>query len=292
MDNASIFEEIASLLTVKTIISPLSPDVQADSTIAEVEDFLDPRTRQDDPYYDPFNNPSRVIEAKGNVVGILWFTNWYSEDAAVTVDEVMDRIEPSEFLSSTTTILDAVEIFSIKNYELFYVIHSNEIIGVLRYRDLFKPTGRLVFLALALEIEDLALRLCESNQFSERCWSAIADNRKQKAIELFKQRYQREPNDKKQIFEASDNIKLLRCTNLVDKANMIWKLKLIPSATRSEILGFFHDLKVIRDKCAHPGDKDVLVPKESLAKFVAAAKAMRRSLHESMNTHGVVQRAD
>lgn len=44
----------------------------------------------------------------------------------------MERIDPHEFLSSATTILDVVELFGAKRNEHFYVIHVNEVIGVLR----------------------------------------------------------------------------------------------------------------------------------------------------------------
>jgi hypothetical protein len=81
---------------------------------------------------------------------------------------------------------------------------------------------------------------------------------------------------------------LIECTNLVDKATMIWKQKLITPATQAEVLGFFNDLKEIRDKCAHPGGEEELVPKERLAHFVDSAKRVRSSLRESMQTHGVV----
>jgi len=63
---------------------------------------------------------------------------------------------------------------------------------------------------------------------------------------------------------------------------MIWKQKLVTPGTQTEILGFFNDLKEIRDQCAHPGGQEKLVPKERLAHFVNAAKRMRGSLIESM----------
>jgi hypothetical protein len=64
------------------------------------------------------------------------------------------------------------------------VIRRNEIVGVLFYKDLFKPLGRLAFLALALEIEDLALRLCQATSVIEDCWQSISENRRRKAAEL------------------------------------------------------------------------------------------------------------
>ena len=110
------------------------------------------------------------------------------------VSDVMKEIQPSEFLSSSTTILDAVQIFSTRDdARYFYVLDVNNIVGVVFYSDLFRPLGRLAFLALALEIEDQALSLCQSASLNEKCWQCISDSRKQKAIELFRYRHKREP---------------------------------------------------------------------------------------------------
>ena len=244
---------------------------------------------------DPFNNPSRVIRSDGSVKGMVWYEDYRQlepDDGPQTVDEVMQPLEPSEILSSSTTVLDAVEIFGSKPNRFFYVIHVNDIIGVVFYRDLFKPLGRLAFLALALEIEDQALALCRSASINERCWQSISDNRKRKAIELFKLRYECEPKLNGGAREKGDVSSLLRlpsdislligCTNLVDKATMIWKQRLLPLAKQADVLGFFNDLKEIRDRCAHPGSEGELLPKERLAHFVNSAKRMSGSLRASL----------
>ncbi|MGE0118972.1 MAG: CBS domain-containing protein [Dongiaceae bacterium] len=279
--DTSLFEQISSSLAVKAICGPLGPDIPAGTHLLSVEGLLDPG---DDPNLDPLNNPSRVIDSNGQMVGILWFENWGLEEEeadpdASIVDDVMERPEP--FLSSDTTIVDAVELFGSTDSEVFYVIHINRVIGVLRYNDLFHPLGRLAFLALALEIEDLALGLCQFAPVREDCWQSISDNRKSKAIDVFKRRYGGEPNPKRDV------ARLIECTNLVDKANMIWKRQLIAPASRADVLGFFHRLKEIRDQCAHPGVYGALLAKEKLAHFVSSANRMRGSLRESMQNKGI-----
>jgi len=62
---------------------------------------------------------------------------------------------------------------------------------------------------------------------------------------------------------------------------MIWKESLIASANRKSVLGFFHELQTIRDRCAHPGGEEELLPKDRLAHFVQSAKQMRNSLREA-----------
>ena len=143
--DTSDFEQIASSLTVKSICSPLGPDVPAGSTIEDVVGLV-----LSHPDSDPNLFQSRVIDSDGNVVGMHWWGNdapTEVEEEAYTppdtvVDEVMERMESNEFLSSATTILDAVELFGTKRNEYFYVIHVNEVVGILKYSDLFKPLGR------------------------------------------------------------------------------------------------------------------------------------------------------
>ena len=133
------------------------------------------------------------------------------------------------------------------------------------------------------------------NFLRESCDRAVSDNRKRKAIDLFKVRYGREPQLNEATAETdviisltrrapSDLSLLIGCTNLVDKATMIWKQRLIPPAKQADVLGFFNDLKEIRDGCAHPGLDAELLPKERLAHFVNSAKRIRGSLLVSLNT--------
>jgi hypothetical protein len=272
----SVFEQILSSLTVKSICNRLGPDVPAGTTIEDVVGIA----LNSVPDVDPNREfQSRVINADGNVVGVLWWQN----DAelftpALVVDEIMKSTKPDEFISSATTILDAVQIFGTKRNEFFYVIHVNEIIGILRYSDLFKPLARLAFFALAIEIEELALELCQTK--SEPCWLSIPDGRRQKAVDQFKFRHKREP----QAFSEFDE--LIQCTNLADKATMMWKQKLITPPIRADILGFFNSLRKIRDQCAHPGGDLYLLSTDSLARFLDAAKCMRSSLHNAIETYG------
>src|ERR1039457_367526 len=147
-----IFEQITSALTVKSICSPFSgPDIPAGSNVEHVGELVLE-------YGDEFQ--SRVVSSDGSVVGLLRVVNEldvneekYSTPDTI-VDELMERVAPNELVTSNTTILDAVEIFGSKSNAYFYVIHINEVVSVLNYSDLFKPLGRLAFLALALAIEN------------------------------------------------------------------------------------------------------------------------------------------
>ncbi len=281
----SIFDQIGSALTVQSICSTLGPDIPAGSTLDELETLP-----TDGDILKFLNYPSRIVEENGDVKGIIWCGNLdFLEQESNLVDDHAEHLEPHELLSSSTTVLDAVELFGTKENRYFYVIQRNEIVGVLFYRDLFKPLGRLAFLSLALEIEDTALKLCQTPENSERCWNSLSDNRKRKALELFNARYKREPFGKENKLQRairfetdkSDVQLLIECTNLIDKATMIWNESLIASANLKSVLGFFHELQTVRDRCAHPGGKEELLPKDRLAHFVQSAKQMRNSLREA-----------
>jgi hypothetical protein len=285
--NPSTFDQVTSVLTVKSLCSRLGPDVPSGSKTDDLEAILKEAEIA-------MNYPSRIVDANGTVKGILWFENWgfieFGDEPSV-VDEVAEQLEPNQFVSSDTNVFDAVQFFAMKENRYFYVLSRNEIVGVLFYQDLFKPLGRLAFIALALEIEDLALRLCRTESVIERCWLSIPNSRRLKAIELFKSRHKRDPQhsdlSKKptlallftQRRNVSDLELLIESTHLVDKATMIWKQRLISEATRAEVLGFFNELKEVRDQCAHPGGDDLeLIPKTRLAHFVSSARRMRDSL--------------
>jgi hypothetical protein len=307
-----IFEQVTSALTVRSICSPMGPDIPAGTTSDELKEMSDEGL-------DPINYPSRVVDSDNDTVGVVWYGDYaFEEDDEgrqwTQIDEVMQHLEPNRLLSSSTTILDAVELFASKDNEYFYVIDINKIIGVLFYTDLFKPIGRLAFLSLALEIEDLAVRLCQSPKLSEKCWLAISDERKRKSIDLFTRRFSRKPclklevrdqiadGDLRDLTEVglekpslmqilrnperqSEMSLLIGCTQLVDKATMLWKQKLITPATRSQVLGVFKELRDVRDSCAHPGNDEELLAKNRLGDFVISAMQMRKNLYEAMQNN-------
>jgi hypothetical protein len=305
------FEQISSLLTVGSICSPMGPDLPAHCT---AEDLFEMTLEEG---LDPLNHPSRVIGLDGRVIGVVWFEDYgtieATENKELTVQDVMTRLEPDQLLSSATTVLEAVELFATKENRYYYVIDRNVISGIISYNDLFSPLGRLAFLALALEIEDSALKLCRGPDVAEKCWLSISDSRKRKAIDLFQVRHRRKPrldervralisdeavremtdlpqalsdqNTSIAIFgqsDRSDASLLVECTHLADKAIMLWKQRLVPSATRADLLGFFNRLKAIRDKCAHPSEEGTIIPMGELAGFVDSATRIRASLQESM----------
>ncbi len=202
-----IFEKFASSLTVDSICTPLLCEVApADITLAQ---FNEPNfdAEPDKSGLDPRDHPMRVVDDDDKVIGILWpydcveFDEDNDQAYETTLRNVMQPIAPSQLVTSDTSILELVALFADKSTDIYYVLHRNEVTGPIGHDDVFKPIGRLVFLTLALEIEDHALRLCQSNSVRKRCWTAISEARRHKAIELFEKRHGRLPRSKRARFE-------------------------------------------------------------------------------------------
>jgi hypothetical protein len=287
-----MFEQIASSITVGSICTRfLGPDLDIGSSLGSAID-VDLGSYPD---FDPHFHLFRVVSSEGRLVGVYQYDPGSGGPNAFVGDE-MGSIDLHELLSSSTTILDAVDLFAADPKGTFYVVQGNEVVGWLVNGDLFKPIGRIAFLAIALEVEDLALTLCQSKSLCERCWLSISEGRKNKAIALFKDHYKRDPNlevrpdvERKRSWERSrwleEISRLIACTQIADKATMLWKLKLIPSTKSADILGHFEKLRRLRDLCAHPGYIGKVPTARNLIELITSAKGMRNSLREAIRNH-------
>lgn len=269
----SDFDRIASALKIKSICSQFWSDVPIDSSISDAKYLMG----------DLPDTPSRVVDSADRTLGFLWFDDL--EDGSASVIECIEQLAPADFLAADTTILDALNILSSSERAHYYVLERNEVVGYLIFSDFFKPLGRLALLALALETEDLALKLCRLPSLAKECWSKLSTKRQTKAAELYELRHGQAPA--KDADEYRDVVELIGCTNLTDKRNMIWGAKLA-TGSRREILGVFQKLEDLRNMCAHPGYERRLPEKfsqERLIETVDAAKRMNDSLRQSYEQH-------
>jgi hypothetical protein len=223
-----MFEQVTSSLTALSICGSLGPDIPAGTDLFELENLLGPA---EDPNRDAWNDPSRVMDSNGNLVGILSFGDYAVEEEGM-VDDVMERPEPWQFLSSGTTIIEAVQLVANTSNGDFYILHGNQVVGYLSYRHLFHPVGRLALLALALEIEEQALRLCQHPPFREEAWKSLPENRRNKALNVFRERHGGESK------QPIDIDRLIDCTTLTDKTKIIWKNRLVSTVSSRSLLGF------------------------------------------------------
>lgn len=294
------FEKIASSLTVRSICGPLGPDIELGPDY-NVGDEIDHETLKSIVKMDRCTpaRPSRVIQSN-RCLGIVWyevFHRTYSIQNKVfyhvsSIGEAISEEPPlaGEFLSADTNILEAIHLFS-SGAQYYYILEKNDVVGVLYYSDIFKPLGRLAFLALALEIEHLALVLCSMGSLRDQCWEALSKNRQAKTRGLYKERHGHRPKKIKGKYKELEE--LIECTFISDKANMIWKNRLIRASSRKSVLGFFHSLEKIRNLCAHAHYKYELEEKFSpkrLGEFVETARDMKKNLVDALEENRVKER--
>ncbi len=294
------FEKIASSLTVRSICSPLGPDIRLgpDDDVAGDLDDATQISIIKGMSADRTGGPVRVIRSGGKVLGMVRYRDLYD----MCLFEALERLEPSEFLSADTNILEAIHLFS-SGSQYYYILEKNDVVGILYYSDIFKPLGRLAFLALALEIEQLALDLCSVFHLRDQCWEALSKKRQAMARALYKKRHGHSPKKHKGKgkYGAKNKGKylalkeLIECTYLSDKANMIWKNRLIRASSRKSVLRFFHRLDEIRDLCAHAHFKYELeekFPRERFGEFIETARGMSKNLFEAVAENRVKESKD
>lgn len=159
----------------------------------------------------------------------------------------------------------------------------------LYYEDLFKPLDRLLLLSIALEVEEIAMTLCQSPAISKECWMSLSESRRDKAIEKFKELYGRAPEldyTSEKPFEGDTdkrgNIgKLIAGTQLADRGTMIRKKKLIVQSDLFKVKAIFEKLEKVRNRCAHCSNQlelAKLLPIDRLKDFINSAGLIRRSL--------------
>ena len=91
------FEIIASSLTVRSICSPLGPNIELDIDIDDALQMMELEY-----------SPSRAIGG-GGTVGIIWYDDLVNHGALDC--GALKRLEPCDFLSADTNILDAISLF-------------------------------------------------------------------------------------------------------------------------------------------------------------------------------------
>ena len=288
------FEKIASSLTVRLVCSRLGPDIKLgpDDYVDEyVGDFADATELSiiDGKLSDDTGGPVRVIETNGTVPAMVRYEAVFAiSEAGEPFFKAFEHLRPSDFLSADTSILDAISLFTSRQYDhLFYILEKNNVIGILYYSDIFKPLGRLTFLALALEIEQLALDLCSMLHLTDQCWEALSKNRQAMARAIYKKRHGHPPKKIKGKYALNE---FIECTYLIDKANMIWKNRLIRASSRKSVLGFFHRLDEIRDLCAHAHfeyELEEKFPRKRFREFMETARDMKKNLVEAVEENRV-----
>ena len=69
------------------------------------------------------STPARVVNSDGSTAGFVWHGHLDDENAD-SLYNVMYQLVPTDFVSSDTSILDAIDLFSDPEKEYLYVIEK------------------------------------------------------------------------------------------------------------------------------------------------------------------------
>lgn len=242
---SSVFDQMASLVTVRCLQTQLGPELRADQTTAEAWSLLMEDTPEG---YDPTSSISLVVE-KGEPIGWLALDML---DSDATVGACADPIQPGSVLSADTTGLEAAQLFGTPTSHFYFVLDHTRITGTLHYEDLFRLPFSLCMFALVLQLEDSALRLVEVSPTES--WGALPAGRRQKAETVYEARHGHAPDPTRLPFAE-----LLECTTFCDKGTIIRKQSLLPDVDRKTLKAIFGRAERVRNACAHTGQNETSV---------------------------------
>ncbi len=269
MNSNSHFYALARLIYVSDICSPFLATFESDRTVADVwEEWSIDLCGED--YLDPMEQIALVSE-KDKVIGWIGFDMLTGE----TIKDSMEIVKPTSILSSDTTLFDAVSLFAKSMVPFFFVLKGNRFIGWLSHRDLNKPPLRVCLFAMLIDLEKMLLEviLLDPKLSIEN----LSERRKKKAFDVYSMRgYKYQENGEPFLS------KLLECTMLIDKFNIVQRTKSIidqvPALQKNE---FSSQAEKIRNDIAHPGMEDTicnLQTPDALWEFIQWAESMESQL--------------
>lgn len=269
------FDTVAFALKVRAICNPLEHSIYLNMHVDEAVDEID--------FVDQ-EIPIKVLNYDKSLVGFLWMDE-LRDGQYDTINQAMEPLEPSDMLSADTSLYRATELFSKSHKSHYYVLNENEVLGILRFSDLSKPTGRLAFIALALETEALALKLCQHPNTRGNCWAQLPKKRQKKLIDFCKTAHNHITDEVKYSNPTPSQLKtLIDATSIRDKATMISKCQLVESEHREDILNWFEHLKEIRDACVHVREEvklSTLLDQKRVINFVNAVKKLHTPMQQA-----------
>ena len=265
----SIFRQMAGSIQARHIQRPLGPPVQANDSIGDASDSLSVASFEGG--YDPMERISLVLAADRPVACIAF------EDLEATLKDVSSAAEPilaDDIVSADTPVLELVKLFSNESRVLYFVLHESQITGTIYYEDLLGSSFKLCLFALTLELEAVALDL--ALQKPRVSWSVMSDGRREKAMDVYRHRYKREPDPGRLPFDH-----LLGCTTFIDKGTILKKRRLIAYGP-DEIDSIFSEAERVRNSCAHTDPEKelgrLLLDRASLLGFINKTEEMIDSI--------------
>jgi hypothetical protein len=198
------------------------------------------------------------------------------------VASAADPIPADGMVSADTPVLELVKLFSNESYHFYFVLQESQITGTVHYEDLVGSPFKLCLFALTLELETVALDLALQKPIPS--WSVLSEGRREKAIEVYRHRYKREPDPERLPFDH-----FLGCTTFIDKGTILTKRKLITNASK-EIDSVFRKAERVRNSCAHTdpdkGSGDFLLDRAPLQSFIGETEEMISSMRRQLQNLG------
>ncbi len=240
----TVFVELARLITVQDLQTPLGPDIFFGELISNAHERM--MVACIEPPYDPMGRVSLVIK-EGKVVGCTFLENMQTEYNVIGDEGTLESIEPGKIIAADMKVLDFLDIIPDTEQFWYFVLKNNRISGTIDKPDLFKLPFRLCLLALTLELEQEILQLALQNP--KESWECMTLTRRDKIVEIYKKRYQAEPTDK----SLGD---LLACTSLGDKGVILRKTQKLNGRGKKKLKSAFHHIEDLRNACAHTNSEE------------------------------------
>jgi len=262
MDSKLVFKKIGSLVLVGELQSSVSRYFSAHASFEEInDDFVEDILIDDQAHTDPIipSYWTAVITQQSKPVGYLAFNSYpinmnVPEDAENAGDVMLPLNE--RLISSEATYMEAIEKFGKEKQPFFFVDHHGDISGVLFYRDLFKPLGKIALFSLVQELEAVANDLCI--RFPKECFSALREKRQHNTYVTFLRKLSRRKDPDFAASSRSLYHHLIEATMFIDKIDMICKCKLLSDWADKNVESVFQRAENLRNACAHPTRADVL----------------------------------
>jgi len=265
--NSLVFDQMASLVTVRSLLTPLGLEVRAEWAANDACSEL--MVAGGEEGYDPNERISLVLDGEEPIgwVGL----DMVMVDGDGTVRSCAEPIQPGSMLSADTSGLEAAELFGASTRHFYFVLDQTRITGTLHYQDLFRLPFRLCMFALVLHLEDSALRLVKVSP--KESWEALPEGRREKAEIVYETRRSRAHEPTHLPFAD-----LLESTTFCDKGTIIRKLGLLPDVDEKTLKRIFRRAEEVRNTCAHTGLEGSLasvpIERTDLAQFIREIKEL------------------
>ena len=241
---STVFVDLAELITVQNLQTPLGPDVFFGESISDAFGKLMEACIE--PPYDPMDRVSLVIKEE-KVVGCTFLDSMLPEYNTIGDEGTIDPIEPSKIVATDMKVLDFLDIIPDTDHFWYFVLQNNRITGTIGKHDLFKLPFRLCLLALTLELEQEILQLALQNP--KESWECMSSERRAKIERIYKIRYESEPS-------IQNRGELLACTSLGDKGVILRKTQKLSGWSKKNLKSAFHHIEDLRNACAHTNSEE------------------------------------